>query len=216
MTMNDFANIPELIYVPPNYYGCLPYRNLGKGHPPDPLQREYLSSQEILLTGKFADIIEGSYQIVAQLNERVSFAGYLANFLHPQLFRQGFYLPEENFTWLKGDYAFFTIQLDCPVPLLIEWQIVTVFLSSENPTLKVEVWVNEKLVDIWNFEYNRFQNNLRKFIYCSKNILNENSSLITIELKIEGSTSPKNLGLSDDDRNLSLAISQINFLSSDY
>jgi hypothetical protein len=80
----------------------------------------------------------------------------------------------------------------------------------------VEVWVNEKLVDIWNFEYNRLQNNLRKFIYCSKNLLNENSSLITIELKIEGSTSPKNLGLSDDDRNLSLAISQINFLSSDY
>jgi hypothetical protein len=106
--MNDFANIPELIYVPPNYYGCLPYRNLAKGHPPDPLQREYLSSQEILLTGKFANIIEGSYQIFAQLNKRVSFAGYLANFLHPQLFRQGFYLPEENFTWLKVDYAFYT------------------------------------------------------------------------------------------------------------
>lgn len=210
------TNIPELIYVPPNYYGCLPYRNLAKGHSPDPLQRKYLSSQEILLTGKFADIIEGTYQIVAQLNKRVSFAGYLANFLHPQLFRQGFYLPEENFTWLKGDYAFFTIQLDCTVPLLIEWQIVTVFLSSENPTLKVEVWVNEKLVDLWNFEYNRFQNNLRKFIYCSKNLLNENSSLITIELKIEGSTSPKHLGLSDDDRDLSLAISQISFLPVDY
>lgn len=210
------ANIPELIYATPNYYGCLPYRNLEKGHPPDPLQRKYLSSQEILLTGTFEDITEESYQIVAQGNNQVSFSGDLANLLHPQLFQQGFYLPEENFTWLRGDYAFFTIQLDCPVPLLIEWQIVTVFLSSKNPKLKVEVWINEKLVDIWNFEYNHFQNDLRKFIYCSQNLLNENSSLITVELKIEGSTSPKNLGLSDDDRDLSLAVSQINFLPCNY
>jgi hypothetical protein len=210
------TNIVDLIHVSPNYYGCLPYGNLEKGHPPDPLQRKYLSSQEILATGQFKDITEESYQMVAQLNKGVSFAGYLADLLHPQLFRQGFYLPEEKFTWLKGDYAFLTIWLDCPVPLIIEWQILTVFLSLKNPMLKVEVWINRRLVDIWNFEYNRFQNNLRKFIYCSGNILNENSSLITIELKMEGSTSPKNLGISDDDRDLSLAISQIFFHPVDY
>lgn len=207
-------NNVELLYMPPKYYGFWPYSKNRQGHPPDSLKRDYLTSQEILKKGQFTDIIAEDYNLLASVGESISFAGQTADFLHPKLFKQGFYYPEENLTWLDGKYAFLKVKFKENIPSLIELEIVSVFLSKNNPYLEVEVFLNQRLVDIWKFAYKILENNISKFIKCSPQLFTDkadNSNLLTIEFKMKGATSPKKLGLGEDERNLSFALSQIKF-----
>jgi hypothetical protein len=120
-------------------------------------------------------------------------------------------LPEKEFTWLDGSYAFFTVKLDLFSDALLEFKIFTALLSHQNPTLEVEVWIHNVLIDIWHFKYNRLPDKLNQFVSCPSRLLAENDGIITIEFKIKGSSSPKQLCLSDDERHLSIAFSQIRF-----
>jgi hypothetical protein len=204
-------NSPTQLYRPPNYEGFRADNHPSKGHPPDPLNRPYLTSHEILSTGKFKDNRAITYQFIAYPNTKINFTKETSDLLHPKIFRQGFYLPEKEFTWLDGSYAFFTVKLDLFSDALLEFKIFTALLSHQNPTLEVEVWIHNVLIDIWHFKYNRLPDKLNQFVSCPSRLLAENDGIITIEFKIKGSSSPKQLCLSDDERHLSIAFSQIRF-----
>ncbi|GCA93734.1 FkbM family methyltransferase [Microcystis aeruginosa] len=130
-------------------------------------------------------------------------------FFH-QLDSQGFSGSEPLGSWTQSPHVFLNFYSDYRDYFLLKFTIRTVFLTAQkHDSIDVKVSLDQKIIDIWKFEYNFFSEKLDKYIVICPEFLKKNKGRINLELKIDSPASPKSLDVSSDSRQLGLLISSI-------
>jgi predicted P-loop ATPase/GTPase len=83
------------------------------------------------------------------------------------------------------------------------------FLISPHNAIDIKVFLNQKIIDIWRFEYNIFDKQIQKHVLVDPEVMKINHGRIHLELEIISPASPQILNVSSDCRELGLLISSI-------
>jgi FkbM family methyltransferase len=129
-------------------------------------------------------------------------------FFH-QLNSQGFSGPEPQGTWTQGSHVFLNLYSDYTDYFLLIFRIQMAFLISPHNAIDIKVFLNQKIIDIWRFEYNIFDKQIQKHVLVDPEVMKINHGRIHLELEIISPASPQILNVSSDCRELGLLISSI-------
>lgn len=118
----------------------------------------------------------------------------------------GFATPEETLVWTQDNQAKLAIYTDVrDKNILLSFHVIP-FVVPQQPELNVNVNINDQNLANWKFKYGETKSQV-ELIIPSK-YLKQNMPLI-LTFKISNHKSPKELGLSNDERHLGLGLVSI-------
>lgn len=121
---------------------------------------------------------------------------------------QGWSRPETWGAWSNGPQAQLILPLKPGLqgkPLRVEI-IGVAFVTAESPDRNVQVWVNDRQITSWHFEYPA--NEYAYTVDIPADLTSSNDPVI-IDLRTENPVSPYSLGLSPDARALGVGVSSV-------
>ncbi len=118
--------------------------------------------------------------------------------------------PEPSGVWSEGKQSFLRVDIlddsDVDIQLSID---SFALLAEEQITQEVDVLINKRYIG--TLKYNLMQNKAIRKLMIPKDILLQNNGKLLIEFKYKYTSSPKQLGLSDDPRILSFKLISLDF-----